>query len=206
MQYLTCAGTFRPAVRRKALAYDAGLVLGGSILLALSARVSFHVGPVPITAQTLAVVVLGALLGSRRGALAVLAYLAEGAGGLPVFAEGVGLPYMLGPTGGYLAGFVPAAWLAGYLAERGWDRRMGTTLLAMAAAHALIYVFGLAWLACWMAMSPDWQGLNHMFVVGLYPFLPGDVLKVCLATALLPSGWRLLGRIGLDSGMRKNNQ
>lgn len=195
---MTYADVARPTARSRAVAYDLSLILGGSLFLALCAQASVRIGIVPITGQTFGVVMVGALLGSRRGALAVLAYLAEGASGMPVFANGAaGLPYMLGPTGGYLLGFAPAAWLTGALAERGWDRHVGATLLAMTLGHAVLFATGLAWLSCYFALASSWQGVGHVFAVGLLPFLPGTVLKVCLATALLPMGWKwLAGRNG----------
>ena len=195
MTSLTYADLARPADRQRALIYDLSLVVGGSILLALCARVSFHVGPVPITGQTFGVLLIGALLGSRRGTLAVAAYLGEGAAGLPVFASGMaGIPYMLGPTGGFLLGFLPAAWLAGALAERGWDKRVGTSLFAMTLSDGVVFAFGLPWFAAVMAMAgvADSSAVLAQIVL----FLPGEVLKICLATALLPLGWKLLRGAG----------
>jgi biotin transporter BioY len=129
---------------------------------------------------------IGALLGPRLGSLAVLAYLVQGLAGLPVFAFGGGLAAMAGPTGGYLVGFIPAAYVSGSLARRGWDRRMTTTILAMVLGNIAIYTCGLLWLSFLMGPS------TKVLVVGLYPFIPGDVLKICLAAILLPSGWKLL--------------
>jgi len=184
----TYADLLRPSVRSRSLIYDMALVLGGSLVVALSAQISFRIGPVPLTAQTLAVVLVGALLGSRRGALALAAYLLEGAAGMPVFANGMaGIAYMAGPTGGYMAGFVGAAWLTGFLAERGWDRRTVTTLAMMIAGHAVIFVPGLIWLA---VLTNSQAAVS----AGLVPFLPGCVVKICLATFLLPSGWKILQR------------
>lgn len=188
MPYATYADVLRPAARARALAYDLALALAGAVLLAASAQLALWIGPVPITAQTFAVVLLGALLGSRRGTAAVAAYLAEGAAGLPVFASGgASLAYIAGPTGGYLVGFLPAAWIAGRLAERGWDRRFLSTVAAMAAATALIYVTGAAWLSTYV-------GPRAALTAGVLPFLPGDLAKVLLAAAALPAGWKLLGK------------
>lgn len=196
MTSLTYADLARPADRQKALIYDLTLVMGGSVLLALCARVSFYLGAVPTTGQTFGVLLIGALLGSRRGTLAVAAYLGEGAAGLPVFASGMaGIPYMLGPTGGYLLGFLPAAWLAGALAERGWDKRVGTTLLAMTLSDGVVFAVGLLWLAAATAAAGT-ADASTVLTVGLLPFLPGEVLKICLATALLPTGWKLLRGAG----------
>ncbi len=143
---MTYADLLRPAARWQALLYDLALVLGGSLLVTASARLEVRLpfSPVPITGQTFAVLLLGAALGARRAAATLLAYLAEGAAGAPVFTGGaVGIAHLLGPTGGHLAGFVAAAYLTGTLAARGWDRRPATTLAAMLAGNALIYPFGL---------------------------------------------------------------
>jgi biotin transport system substrate-specific component len=183
----TYADVLRPTVRWPALAYDAALVLGGSLFVALAAQVAIRLpfSPVPVTAQTLAVLLVGALLGSRRGALSMLAYLGQGLIGLPVFAAGAAGPvYALGPTGGYLAGFVAAAYLTGWLAEHGWDRGIGTALLAMLAGNVAIYALGLPWLS-------HYAGAQAL-ALGLLPYLAGDALKLALAAAALPAGRRLL--------------
>ncbi|MBN1866202.1 biotin transporter BioY [Candidatus Sumerlaeota bacterium] len=186
MTSTTYAGILRPAVAKDAVLYDIATILGGTALLALCARVSFYIGPVPVTAQTFGVLIVGALLGSRRGALCVLAYLAEGASGLPVFVGGAGPAYMAGPTGGFLVGFVPAAFLVGFLAEKGWDRRIPTAAAMMTTGLAAIYGCGIAWLTVLF-------GFNKALALGLtIPFLVGEIAKVSLATALLPSGWKLL--------------
>lgn len=188
MIHITYADILRPSSKQRALIYDVALIVGGSLFIALSARIAIHLpfSPVPITGQTLAVLLAGALLGSRRGALSVLAYLAEGLAGLPVFSAGrAGLAHLLGPTGGYLIGFVAAAYLTGYLAERGWDRRPLTTALAMLAGNVALYLPGLAWLASFV-------GADKALALGLYPFVIGDLLKIVLAMTLLPTGWRLL--------------
>jgi biotin transporter BioY len=189
MTHTTYADILRPSTKQKALAYDAVLVIVGSLFIALCAQFTIHIGPVPITGQTLAVLLTGVLLGSRRGSLSVLAYLAEGIAGLPVFAPGgpLGLARLLGPTGGYLLGFVAAAHVAGLLAERGWDRKMMTASLAMLTGNAVIYAFGLPWLAFFV-------GIENALPLGLYPFVIGDILKAILAAALLPTGWRLLNK------------
>ena len=187
------ADLLRPTMRRSALLYDAALVLGASLVIALSAQVAIQLpfSPVPITGQTMAVLLVGALLGSRRGALAVLAYIAEGLAGLPVFAGGAaGLARLFGPTGGYLVGFVAAAFLVGWLAERGWDRRFGTTLAAMTLGNLVIYGVGAVWLAVFVG------GVSRAWSLGVVPFLPGDAIKIVLAAVLLPGGWKLLGMRG----------
>jgi len=123
--------------------------------------------------------------------MSLLAYLAEGVAGVPVFAGGAaGFPSLYGPTGGYLVGFVVAAGITGLLAERGWDRRVKTTFPAMLLGNIVIYVFGLPWLALFV-------GSGKMLAWGLYPFIVGDLLKLAVATLLLPSGWKLLRMHGL---------
>jgi len=184
----TIADLLRPCEKRRALFYDISLVIGGSLLIGLCAQVKVLLpfSPVPITAQTFAVLMIGTLLGPWRGSLAVLAYMFEGAVGLPVFALGGGFTVLIGPTGGYLVGFVPAAYITGLLAQKGWDRRIGTTVLAMVLGNIVIYAFGLLWLCCL-------TGINRAVLsVGLYPFIVGDLLKIALAAAVLPSGWKLL--------------
>ena len=188
----TYADILRPQARRLAWLYDLVLVLGGSLLVALSAQVAFPLpfSPVPVTAQTLAVLLVGALLGSVRGGVSLLLYLAQGVAGLPVFAAGgAGVAYFLGPTGGYLLGFVAGATLTGLLAERGWDRRIGTTLAAMLLGTVAIYAAGLTWLAVF-------AGAENVLAAGLYPFLPGAAVKIVAAALLLPQGWKLMGRRG----------
>ena len=188
---MTYADVLRPSAKRYALTYDAVLVLGGSVAMALSAQLAIPLpfSPVPVTGQTFAVLLIGALLGSRRGGLCVLAYLAEGAAGLPVFAAGTGgLLHLTGPTGGYLAGFVVAALVTGFLAERGWDRRFWTTIAAMLLGNIAIYGYGLPWLAFFV-------GAGKALPLGLKPFIAGDIYKLLLAAVLLPSGWKVLGHI-----------
>lgn len=189
----TIAALLRPSEKTWAGLYDIGLIFAGSFLIALSAKVRFLLpfSPVPITGQTFAVLIIGALLGSRRGSLAVLAYLIQGVAGMPVFTFGGGLAVLFGPTGGYLIGFIPAAYLTGLLAEKGWDRRIGTTVLAMILGNMAIYTCGLLWLTCLMGFSAK------VFTLGVYPFIIGDLLKIALAAVLLPSGWKLLESVGM---------
>lgn len=195
---VTIAGVFRPCEKRYAGLYDLSLIIGGSLLLGLSAQLAIHLpfSPVPVTAQTFAVLMIGALLGSRRGGVTVFLYVIEGMAGLPVFAMGQGgAMVLLGPRGGYLVGFIVAAFAVGLLAEKGWDRRIGTTILAMLFGNAIIYVFGLLWLFClrWVFRVPI--GSGGILAIGLYPFIVGDILKIVLAAILLPSGWKLINEI-----------
>ena len=165
------------------------LVLAGSALIALAAQVRFPLpfSPVPVTGQTFAVLLVAAALG-RLGLASVVAYVAEGAGGLPVFAGGgSGVATLTGPTGGYLAGFVVAAAIVGWAAERGWDRHLVTALAAMFLGEVAIYVCGLAWLARFPLPVP-------LLDAGLIPFIPGDLFKMVLAALALPTAWRLVRR------------
>ena len=191
----TVVDVFRPDERISAILYDAIVVICGSLILCLSAQVRVYlpISPVPITGQTFAVLMLAALLGSRRGVLAVIAYLMEGVAGLPVFAGGIGLQVILGPTGGYLFGFIAVAYVVGKLAEMGWDRRVSTTIVAMLAGEIVLYTFGV----CWLAIMAN---IRTALVVGLYPFIVGDILKIALAAAVLPAGWKLLGRLNRITG------
>ncbi len=183
---------------KRSLARDLALVLLGSLFVALTARVAIPLPftPVPITGQTLGVLLVGAALGSRLGFFALLAYLAEGAMGLPVFAGGTGgVARILGPTGGYLLAFPLAAGLVGLLVERlGLDRSFLGTLLAMLAGNLLIYLLGLSWLGAWLTGVGKFQGVGALLAMGMLPFLPGDLIKAVLAALLLPSAWRFLGR------------
>jgi len=163
------------------------LVLGGSLLVAglAQVRIPLPFTPVPITGQTFAVLLVGAALGSRLGALSLGLYLLEGVAGLPVFAGGAGgAAAMLGPTGGYLAGFLAAAYLVGLLAERGGDRRLRTALPIFLAGEAIIYLFGVPWLGFFI-------GFQRAVAAGLYPFLIGDAVKLVAAALALPAAWNL---------------
>ena len=168
------------------------VVVGFSLLTALAAQVVVPLPftPVPLTGQTFAVLLTGALLGPRLGALAMLAYLAEGAAGLPFFRGGAGsVGHFSGATAGYLLAFPAAAYVTGLLAERGWDRRFRTAAAAMALGSFVILACGWAWLALMF------KGGAEAFWLGVAPFLPGDVLKIALAAAALPAGWALLRRV-----------
>jgi biotin transport system substrate-specific component len=182
MRNETVLDVFRPEAKNSAFLYDLTLVLGATIFITLSAQVAIPVpfSPVPITGQTFAVLLTGALLGSRRGTLAVLLYLLEGSLGLPVFAGAkAGIIHLFGPTGGYLAGFVPAVFLVGYLAERGWDCKIGRALFIFSAGTMLIFLCGLAWLL----QFTSWAQLAAM---GIWPYLPGAFLKIISAALLAP--------------------
>ena len=169
--------------------FDTGLVILFSGFVGLTAQVEIPLWPVPLTLQTLGVFFTGAVLGGRRGALALLLYLAEGAAGLPVFAGGAsGGTHVLGPTGGYLAGFVFAAGVVGLLAERGWDRQLVWTMLAMVVGNLVVYAFGVAWLAILLS------DIGTALIQGMLVFMPGDLVKIAIAALALPGSWALARR------------
>jgi biotin transport system substrate-specific component len=161
-----------------------------SLLTALAAQIVIPVGPVPITGQTFAVLLTGALLGSRLGAMAMIVYLAEGAVGLPFFygAHG-GIGHLLGQTGGYLVAFPAAAFITGAFAENGWDKRFITAVAAMAVGSIVILLTGWVWFAT-ITSTP----LPVAFKLSVAPHLAGDAIKILLAAAVLPTGWALLKR------------
>lgn len=174
------------------LARDAVLVVAASLFTAVMAQLQVRLAftPVPITGQTLAFLVAGASLGSRRGGLSQVLYVLMGAVGLPLFAgQGHGLATLLGPSGGYLVGGVACAYGVGLLADRGWDRRPWTALITFAIGELLVYGPGLANLARFVPPG-------RLLVDGLYPFVPGDLLKMLAATAVLPLAWRAVGGRG----------
>lgn len=184
----------RPTSRLSTM--DVVAVVACSLLLTLSAKVQVPFYPVPMTMQTLVVIGLGLALGPARGAAAVALYLMQGALGLPVFAgtpeKGIGLAYMMGPTGGYLLGYLPATLLAGWLAERGWDRNVFTAMLAALLSGAIIYVPGLLWLGSVIGFD------KPVLAFGLYPFIPGDIAKAVLAAIAFPAAWKWLSTKGMN--------
>jgi biotin transport system substrate-specific component len=166
------------------------VVVAFSLLTALAAQIVIPIGPVPITGQTFAVLLTGALLGSRLGAMAIIVYLIEGASGLPFFYGGTsGIPHLLGPTGGYLIAFPAAAFITGAFAEHGWDKRFLTAAASMAIGSAVIMLSGWGWFALITNTPP-----LAAFKLTVLQFIPGDIVKILLAAAVLPSGWALLKR------------
>lgn len=169
---------------------DITIVIAGSLLIAAFAqiKISLPFTPVPITGQTFAVLLVGASVGSRRGGLAAVLYLAEGSAGLPVFAGAASGTFWTLVSGGYIVGFIPAAFLVGFLAERGWDR--GPWLLAaLLAASVLIYLPGL-----WQLSNELGTDYSTTLEFGLWPFIPGDLAKIILVSLALPTAWSLVSR------------
>lgn len=168
----------------------ASLVMAFSLFNALAAQFAIYIGPVPITGQTFAVTLTGALLGSRLGAAALIAYLIEGASGLPFFAGGTsGLGVLLGPTAGYLISFPAAAYITGAFAEHGWDKRFLTAALSMTIGSVIILLAGWSWLMILLKAAP-----LTAFDLGVKNFIVGDIVKILAAAAVLPSGWAILNR------------
>lgn len=173
-------------------AFATALVIAASWAIAIAAQVKIPLGfsPVPLTLQSFAVIVLAAALGRTRGVAAVGLYLLQGLAGLPFFAGGAsGLAYALGPTGGYLAGFVASAWLVGTLAERRWDRSRARAWLLFVSAHSVIFVLGVGWLSRYVGSLPQ------AIAMGWLPFVPGEILKSGLAALLLPGMWGALSPV-----------
>ncbi len=187
------------AFPRTGLLVDAVLVVVGAALIALAAQVSIPLPftPVPITGQTFAVLLVGSSLGTIRGGASGSLYVLLGIAGLPVYSDGThGWEIVTGATGGYLIAFPLAAALAGWLAERRWDRRFSSAVGAMLTGNVVIYAIGLPWLALELN-----TGLEETLELGFYPFVIGDLLKLYLAAALLPTAWRLIGdRRGSSEG------
>ena len=168
------------------------LVIAGTLLLTLSAKLQIPLWPVPMTMQTYVILVIAMAYGTRLGVATVSAYLLAGALGLPVFAgtpeKGIGVAYMFGPTGGYLLGFLLATYVMGKLGQRGWDRSLTLSFAAMTLGHVLILACGVAWLAALF-------GWERAMAVGLVPFIVATILKTVLAGLTLPIAWRCVERI-----------
>jgi biotin transport system substrate-specific component len=170
------------------LAMQIFLAVAGTLLLTISAKTKVVLGPVDMNLQTLAVSLIAASFGWRLGLATVLLYLAEGAAGLPVFQstpeKGIGIAYMLGTTGGYLAGFVVMTAIIGWAADRGWDRNVFKLFGAMLVAEVIMMAMGYSWLATLIGAPAAWQ-------FGVVPFIVGDLVKIALAASLVPAVWSL---------------
>lgn len=184
----------RPASRARAFALDAGLVIAGAAFVAILAQVSIPLWPVPITGQTLGVLVVGAALGSVRGAISLTTYMLVGLAGLPVFADFTGtIAAVAKPSFGYVIGFIFAAFVAGWFAERNWDRRPALAFVGFVVASAMPFVFGIPYL--WLILDviggadlTFWQLLQ----AGLFPFIVGGLIKAGLAALIIPGAWALV--------------
>ena len=187
----------RPSSRARAFASDAGLVLAGVAVVALLAKVSFFIGPIPITGQTLGVILVGAALGSARGAATMTTYMFVGLLGLPVFAGPVAGPaYLLAPSFGFILGFIPAAFVAGWFAERAWDRKPLLAFAGCVIASVIPFVIGVPYMAFILATVMG-QTISPAEVLnaGLWPFIVPGLIKAGFAALLIPGAWALVRRI-----------
>ncbi len=193
----TTATLRRAVFPRVNVATSALLVLGGALFVALTAQISIPLPftPVPLTGQTFGVLLVAASLGSVLGSLSMLTYLFLGLVGLPVYADqSSGWDIVRGATGGYLLGFIVAGLVIGFLAERRWDQSFSSSVSAMLTGNVIIFGVGLTWLAWWLGDNGLPNGLSDVLEAGLYPFVPGEVLKLYLAGALLPLAWKAVER------------
>ena len=182
-------------LRTHGLATDAALVAGGALFTAAIAQLEVPMWPVPITGQTLAVVLVGATLGARRGMLSLLVYAVAGLAGAPFFADMQGgLQALALPSFGYVIGFIPAAGLVGWLARRNWDRNVGRAAVAMLLASAIPFVTGLPYLAVALGQLGAPNDVQSVLAAGLYPFIVGGVAKAFIAAGILPLAWKAVGR------------
>ncbi len=184
----------KAVIGRETLLRKAAMVLGGSMLIAMAAQISVPFYPVPVTLQTLAILLVGLTFGSRLGALTLVAYLAEGAMGLPVFANGGSFPSLIGPTAGFLFGFVGMAYLAGLAVEKGLARGVVTTAITGIVVTALLYIPGVAWpmaIAGMAGISGSWVGASAdvIWTYWMSPFLLGDIVKAGVAALVVSGGW-----------------
>ena len=171
---------------------NVALILSGAVFTAYAAQLVIPMWPVPITAQTLAVLLVGSVLGATRGAISLIVYFSMGAVGLPVFSAATSLSF--GPTFGYLVGFIAAAAVVGYLSQRGWHKSVSGVLGSFAIANSVIYLFGLPWLAFVLGSLGAANDLASVAAAGVAPFILGDVIKMTVAAALLPLAWKFLGK------------
>ena len=176
---------FLPNSKTIALCKNIVLILSFALLTGFSARFTIETGIIPITMQTLVVLLSGILLGSKRGAMSQITYISMGMAGLPWFARGGGMQYIMSPTFGYILGFVFAAFLTGWLAEKGWDKSVKTAIFAIFLGNILIYIPGVLWLTRFV-------GSDNVLAVGVYPFIAGDLLKILLAGIVLPIIWKII--------------
>ncbi len=187
----------RPSSRSRAFAVDATLVLAGAAVVALLAQVEIPLWPVPITGQTLGVIIVGASLGAWRGAAALTTYMMLGLAGLPIFAGLTGtLAAVAKPSFGFVIGFIFSAFVAGWFAERAWDRRPALAFVGFAAASVVPFLFGVPYLAFILNVV---LGLELTFIqileAGLFPFIVGGLVKAALAALIIPGAWALVRRI-----------
>lgn len=193
----------RPRAGARMFALDATLVLAGAAVVALLAKVSFFIGPVPITGQTLGVIVVGAALGSRRGAASLTTYLLAGLAGAPVFAGATAGPaYVLAPSFGFVLGFIPAAFLAGWFAERAWDRTPWLAFVGFVSASIVPFLIGVPYMALIFAtVLEKTVTVDAVLAAGVWPFIVPGLIKAAFAALLIPGAWLLVR--ALERGARR---
>jgi biotin transport system substrate-specific component len=189
---ITARTSLIDSVVPRSIASDIALILGGAVLTAVAAQIAIPMWPVPITGQTFAVLLVGAVLGASRGALSMITYFSLGAAGLPVFTGAVaGITF--GTTFGYLVGFIAAAAVVGWFSQLNWHRRISGVIASYTIGNAVIYLFGLPWLAFALSNLSLASDISAVLMAGLVPFLVGDAIKMALAAAALPLAWKYLG-------------
>ena len=205
----TVPSAYRPVVAdaligRRNLVIDASLVVAGVVLVAALAQVAIPLWPVPITGQTLGVVIVGSALGARRGAISLALYLVAGLAGAPIFAAfGGGILSVTHPDFGYIIGFIPAAFVMGLLAERSWDKKFGWAVLAFLLASCIPFVFGLPYLAIVLGSLGVDNSFANIIALGLTPFIVGGVIKAMIAAGAMPLAWK--GVRALDARKDRNS-
>jgi biotin transport system substrate-specific component len=191
----------------RTIALDLVLVAAGAALTAIAAQIAIPLWPVPVTMQTLAVLLVGVSLGAVRGALSMVLYAVLGTVGLPVFSDlESGFGVIAGPTGGYIIGFIFAAGLTGWLAQREWDRKVLRSILAFLGGTVVVFAFGLPWLAFALGTLGFPNDLNAVLQGGLYPFIIGGVAKALLAAGIMAALWRAVGRSDARRAARETPQ
>ncbi|WP_281966120.1 biotin transporter BioY [Serinicoccus marinus] len=181
-------------VPRRGVLTDIALVAGGVVVVSLLALVQFRIGPVPITGQTLGVMLVGSALGMRRGAATLVTYLLVGLAGAPVFAGGGGPGYVTAPSFGYLIGFVAAAAIAGWAAERAWDRHVGLAMVGFLLATAAPFLVGVPYMAALLQLSDP----AAIAAIGVTPFIVPGIIKAGVAAAIFPAAWAVVRRLDAD--------
>ncbi|MBG6054177.1 biotin transport system substrate-specific component [Salinibacterium sp. CAN_S4] len=187
--------TLADRIVSRSLVADVALIAAGAALTAVSAQIAVPLWPVPVTGQTLAVLLVGVTLGAVRGGLSMALYAIVGIVGVPVFSESSsGWSVVAGPTGGYIIGFIFAAILTGWLAQREWDRKLLRAFVAFLVGSVVTFAFGLPWLATYLGAVGAPNDLNSVLAAGLYPFVVGGVVKSILGAGIITLAWLAVGR------------
>ena len=195
--------TLADRIVSRSIVADVALIVAGAALTAISAQIAVPLWPVPVTGQTLAVLLVGVTLGAVRGGISMVLYALLGIVGLPVFSDSSsGWSIVAGPTGGYIIGFIFAAILTGWLAQREWDRKLLRAFVAFLVGSVVTFAFGLPWLATYLGAVGAPNDLNSVLTAGLYPFILGGVIKSILGAAIISLAWFAVGRRDGTSAQR----